>query len=63
MEREVVPEFIQERLTAQNITVCLRQMLTDAQYNAKIREQLLIIKDMLGSEGMVRAHKEIVGLL
>jgi lipid-A-disaccharide synthase len=64
MERELVPEFIQERLTAQNISVCLRKMLTDSQYNAKLREQLLRIKDMLGSKGvMARAAKEIVGLL
>ena len=64
MEREIVPELIQERLTAQNITVCLRQMLIDSQYNAKLREQLQIIKDMLGSKGvMTRAAKEIVELL
>jgi lipid-A-disaccharide synthase len=62
--QEIVPELIQENLTAPNIASRLRRILTDAQYNAELRGQLQTVKEKIGPTGvMARAAKEIVRLL
>jgi lipid-A-disaccharide synthase len=64
MGREVVPELIQECLTAQNIADRLRRILTDSKYNAELRKELQVVKDLIGPGGvMARAAKEIVELI
>jgi lipid-A-disaccharide synthase len=62
--REVFPELKQEQLTAANIAMNLRRILTDSQYNDELRKQLQSVKDKIGTKGvMARAAKEIVTLI
>ncbi|HBE79346.1 MAG TPA: lipid-A-disaccharide synthase [Firmicutes bacterium] len=62
--REVFPELKQEQVTAANIAMNLRRILTDAQYNDELRKQLQIVKDKTGTKGaMTRAATEITALV
>lgn len=64
MGQEVVPEVKQENLTAANVARELRHILSDSDYNTKIREELLKVRQIIGPEGvMARAAKEIASLI
>ncbi|MFN0158737.1 MAG: lipid-A-disaccharide synthase [Bacteroidota bacterium] len=51
---EVVPEFIQHRLTPAKLVEAVSRMLDDTTYAADIRRRLAVIKTRLGSPGAAR---------
>ena len=64
MGREIVPEVKQENLTADNVARELRRMLSDSDYNVKMRKELLEVREIIGPKGvMARAAKEIATFL
>ncbi len=64
MGREIVPELKQEKFTADNVARELRHMLNNSDYNAKLRKELLEVRELIGPKGvMARAAKEIAALI
>jgi lipid-A-disaccharide synthase len=49
--KEVVPEFIQDRMTPENLVAAVKRILGDEAYAAGMRAGLSVIKAKLGSAG------------
>jgi lipid-A-disaccharide synthase len=61
MGREVVPEVIQENLTAANVLKALEPILADPEKNTAIRNDLAKVKQIIGPpDVMIRAAKMIL---
>jgi lipid-A-disaccharide synthase len=61
MNEKVTPEFTQEDLTPENIAGALNQIITDKQFNAKIRHELARVKEMIGPPGVMDRAAELIG--
>lgn len=64
MNEKITPEFTQDDLTPENIAEALKQILTDKQFNTKIRHELTKVKELIGPPGVMdRACELIVKIL
>jgi lipid-A-disaccharide synthase len=63
-EEEVVPELIQEKVTAENISSAVLKVLRAPEKEKAIRERLLKIKNTLGEPGVMKVvAKRIVSFM
>lgn len=51
----VVPELIQDKANAENITAEVLRILTNPQHSQKVRDRLLLIRENLGSPGVMKS--------
>lgn len=60
MGRRIVPEFLQEELTPENITTQLRILLQDPVANQQIRRELAEVKKLIGPAGVMERAAELI---
>jgi lipid-A-disaccharide synthase len=60
MGQKVVPEFVMDDLNSENIYEALRQILTDKQFNTKIRQELAKVKELIGPPGVMDRAGDLV---
>lgn len=60
MNKKITPEFTQDDLTPENIAGALKQILTDKQFNTKIRHELARVKEMIGPPGVMNRAAELI---
>jgi lipid-A-disaccharide synthase len=60
MEREVAREYIQNDLTAENLTAELRKLLDDPAYIARMKEDLSQVREKLGGPGASEKTARII---
>lgn len=60
MAEKIVPEYNQKDLTAENIAAALKQILTDKQFNTKIRRELTRVKEKIGPPGVMERAAELI---
>jgi len=60
MNEKITPEFTQDDLTPENIAEALKQILTDKQFNTKIRRELSKVKELIGPPGVMERAAELI---
>lgn len=60
INEKITPEFTQDDLTPENIAEALKQILTDKQFNTKIRRELSKVKELIGPPGVMERAAELI---